>query len=415
MAGHAPSDLRRGGGGPPPGGGEEPPAPSSSPTARQWRSRVTLTVEERWEEGEGGGGGEEGAGEAVLRVNEFRVLRLLGRGSFGVVYLCERVVGPPGAARRRFAMKIVDKEALASRREYVSTPAGLQRVTMLERVEAEVALQSTLFSRHIPLLFEILHTEESMYLVFELAEHGECMEWDAATQRFAANATLVACSRGPRFGGGLPMQAAARLFRGAARALLHLRGLLIAHGDVKPANLLVAEGGKARLGDFGEARRFESRDVRVSASRGTQAFWPPECATGACDYDPFLADAWALGVTLYAMVFARLPFFADSPQKLLETIARCELALPDEAAESEPDLCDLLRRMLNRDEEHRIPLEEAEAHPWARRWAPDHDTALQAKSEPLNGLATSDWAAGSGRGSPGRGAGAAAHLDHPGL
>lgn len=333
-------------------------------------------MEERWE-------GEEGEEGSVLRVNEFRVLQLLGCGSFGSVHLCERVAGPPGAPRRRFAMKIVDKGALAARKEYVSTPAGITRVTMLERVEEEVALQSTLFSRHIPLLFEVLHTEETMYLVFELAEHGESMGWDAVTQRFTANATLVACSRGPRFGGGLPMQAAARLFRGAARALLHLHASLIAHGDVKPANLLVAEGGKARLCDYGEARRFESRNVRVRASRGTQAFWPPECATGDCEYDPFLADAWALGVTLYALAFARLPFFADSPQALLEAVARCELAVPDAAEEQEPGLCELLRGMLAREEGQRLSLEEAEGHAWARRWAPDDDSALQAKSEPL--------------------------------
>lgn len=80
-------------------------------------------------------------------------------------------------------------------------------------------------------------------------------------------------------------------------------------GDVKqPDNLLLTEGTKLRITDFGCAIKFKpGQDQVVRDTSGTFSFLAPECCSGQ-PYSPFTADVWAAGVTLYCFIVGRLPF-----------------------------------------------------------------------------------------------------------
>jgi [calcium/calmodulin-dependent protein kinase] kinase len=75
----------------------------------------------------------------------------------------------------------------------------------------------------------------------------------------------------------------------------------VAHGDLKPDNLLLGADGRVRICDFGTARLC-SPDDRMLRTVGTPAFFTPEMCEGR-PYSACQADLWALGVCLYVLIF----------------------------------------------------------------------------------------------------------------
>ena len=91
----------------------------------------------------------------------------------------------------------------------------------------------------------------------------------------------------------------------SALSYLHVAKQL-AHLDVKPENLLIQPGnGLVKLIDFGAAQQI-TEDM-LTSFKGTRQYACPEILFQRC-YDPVAADIWAVGVTLYKMVYGHLPF-----------------------------------------------------------------------------------------------------------
>lgn len=218
---------------------------------------------------------------------------------------------------------------------------------------------------------------------------------------------------------------------------LHYQGII--HRDIKPANLLVTSSHRVKISDFGvsylgrpmrdeeeeqvgETDASELDDAReLSKTVGTPAFYAPElCYTG----DDFVQtigsvpkitgaiDVWSLGVTLYGMIFGRLPFVSDDEYSMFQTIVKKEVFIPlkrlmpvrDESnsgiqfncrepedlvyEEVDDELYDLLRRLLTKDPVKRITLKEIKHHPWTlyglpnpRAWVEETDPAYQSKGK----------------------------------
>jgi serine/threonine-protein kinase len=105
---------------------------------------------------------------------------------------------------------------------------------------------------------------------------------------------------------------------GDALAAAHAAGVI--HRDVKPANVLIAPGGRLLLGDFGVAR-LETEDslvTRTGALLGTPAYMSPEQASG--DIATSRSDLYSLGATLYQLATGALPY-AGPPAKVMSMIA----------------------------------------------------------------------------------------------
>lgn len=86
---------------------------------------------------------------------------------------------------------------------------------------------------------------------------------------------------------------------------------------------MIDENFKAKLADFGCSIEANPETFRIKGSEGTFHFMAPECLK--CDgsedgYDGRLADIWSLGITLYSMVYLKLPFFDFSLVELIENI-----------------------------------------------------------------------------------------------
>ncbi|KAJ5678697.1 hypothetical protein N7462_006941 [Penicillium macrosclerotiorum] len=219
---------------------------------------------------------------------------------------------------------------------------------------------------------------------------------------------------------------------------LHYQGII--HRDIKPANLLVTSSHRVKISDFGvsylgrpmrdeeeeqvdEANAAELDDAReLSKTVGTPAFYAPElCYTGD-DFEDNIGsipkvtgaiDVWSLGVTLYGMIFGRLPFVSDDEYSMFQTIVKKEVFVPrkrlvpvkddsisissqrncrntDELIYEEIDdeLYDLLRRLLTKDPIKRITLKEIKHHPWTlyglpnpQAWVEETDPGYQSKGK----------------------------------
>lgn len=86
------------------------------------------------------------------------------------------------------------------------------------------------------------------------------------------------------------------------------RERLIAHRDIKLANVLLGSGGVIKLADFGLSNFYSQELKELKSSCGSPCYSAPEVIQRD-PYDPLAADIWSLGVVLYAMIEGSLPFF----------------------------------------------------------------------------------------------------------
>ncbi len=114
----------------------------------------------------------------------------------------------------------------------------------------------------------------------------------------------------------------------------------------------------AKLVDLGESVEFQSDEMLVKGSKGTPGFLPPELVDmeNPCEEcKGVLVDIWALGVTLYGMLFGDIPFNGETKMILYDNIVKDPLSFPDNMEVSE-NCKDLLNKMLEKAPEKRYLL-----------------------------------------------------------
>lgn len=131
----------------------------------------------------------------------------------------------------------------------------------------------------------------------------------------------------------------------------------------------------AKIGDFGSAEKFENSNDTLSTTIGTYQFFSPECCDRKDIYITiiYLAeirtfsgkanDVWALGVTLYALIYNELPFWAETEIGVLEKIHQTDLKLSEKRNISD-GLKRLILRMLDKNPLTRATLDELKKDRW---------------------------------------------------
>ena len=124
--------------------------------------------------------------------------------------------------------------------------------------------------------------------------------------------------------GHLPEVIARSYFHQLIDALESLHAAEICHFDIKPDNILIDENFCLKLGDFGFALNV-SKTRKYKSAVGTVGYLCPEMIQEK-SYDPFQADLFALGVTLFAMVSGYIPFStARTDDPMYRLIAKKDL------------------------------------------------------------------------------------------
>ncbi len=168
---------------------------------------------------------------------------------------------------------------------------------------------------HVVTMLDKGFTEDgSPFVVMELLE-GRCLaDWLAIRGRLAPKETLTLL---------LPVM--------GALSVAHDHGVV--HCDVTPANIFLSEtpaGILPKLLDFGIAKvQGNNRHAESNRVLGTPQYMSPEQATGA-DAGPAI-DIWSMGVVLYRCLSGRAPFKAQTPEEVVLTASRGEIAFLHDA------------------------------------------------------------------------------------
>ncbi len=105
-----------------------------------------------------------------------------------------------------------------------------------------------------------------------------------------------------------------------AEAAHHAHRAGLVHRDLKPSNILIDEGGKPHITDFGLAVREELQDLRTGEIAGTPHYMAPEQVRGETHRLDGRTDVWALGVILYLSLLGRQPFSGRDPSEIFDEI-----------------------------------------------------------------------------------------------
>lgn len=227
-----------------------------------------------------------------------------------------------------------------------------ERISYLDSVKREVDIISSLDHVYITPIIEFIEdqTLNSLILIMPFAEHGSLKSY-FDTFDYTEHDVSVA-------------------FLQVAEAMRYIHSRNIVHRDFKPENILAFSMHFYCLADFNVATRLRYPDEYLRDTRGTPAFMAPE------EYEekPFLpkpADVWSFGVSLYSLLFKKLPFGIDQAQydesnpiySVSNILSKSDFAIPDCEGVSE-DALDLLRRILVRDPLKRLRFDEIIDHPW---------------------------------------------------
>ena len=272
---------------------------------------------------------------------QYQVVRELGRGGMGIVFLARDI-----ALHRLVAIKVL-REEFASSDEH------------RERFRREARMTARLSHANIVPVHTFGEAEQFVYIVMKYV-HGESL-----ADRLRAEKAL-------------PTEEARRILHDLALALDYAHREGVVHRDLKAENILLERGSsRAILTDFGVAlqRSLDPSRAEVARAFGTPHYMSPEQAAGELDIDG-RSDLYSLGVLGYYMLAGELPFDAPTFEALAaKHVAEAHRSLAEvipSALREHPLLVAALERCLDKDREqrwrHGRDLATAIAQPVRKRW-----------------------------------------------
>ena len=210
-----------------------------------------------------------------MQVGRFRVIGVLGHGSFGTVY---RAYDP-----------LLDREVALKVPRF-----SLDDRAMLERFHREAKAAARLHHPNLVTLYESGETDDGPFLVTE----------------FVDGVPLSQLLRQQRH----DLRSVVDWVRQIAEGLHYAHGEGIVHRDIKPANIMMSHSRRPQVMDFGLAKRdadIESGMTVEGQIVGTPMYMSPEQARGAIAEVGAHSDQYSVGVVLYEMLCGRVPFAGD--------------------------------------------------------------------------------------------------------
>ena len=237
--------------------------------------------------------------ESMERIDKYRILKRLGEGGFGAVYLCHDQDMERDVAIKVFRPRDENLVAFATS----SSEDGLQ--VLRERFKREARILARLHDNpYIVSALEFGETENGSpwyamdYVPDDLQQHlGKDVFDRAALDELDQSAH-------PR---ALPLEQCLTLLHQVLQGMkaAHAHGLV--HRDIKPSNILLSDAGAVRIADFGIAKAPDGSQTTVSQlGMGSRNYMAPEQRESARHVDG-RADIYSIGVLAYRMLTGKLP------------------------------------------------------------------------------------------------------------
>jgi len=246
--------------------------------------------------------------------SDFEIVSLIGKGSFGKVFLVKKKVGSDSGAV--YAMKVLRKEAIFARKQVAHTKA---EKTILAKIQHPFIIR----------LHWAFQTDQKLYMILDYINGGELFFHLKNDGKFSEERVRIYAAE-------------------IASALSHLHSLDIVYRDLKPENILLNNDGHIVITDFGLSKE-------INPSEGTQTFCgtpeylAPEVLRGEGHGTP--VDWWSLGTLMYEMLTGLPPFYSQNINIMYQKILSGELRFPSYVSS---DAQSILEGLLTRDPEKRL-------------------------------------------------------------
>ncbi|KAL8181035.1 UNVERIFIED_CONTAM: Ribosomal protein S6 kinase alpha-6 [Gekko kuhli] len=299
---------------------------------------------------------------------QFELLKVLGQGSFGKVFLVRKIIGPD--AGQLYAMKVLKKASLKVR-DRVRTK--MERDILVEVNHPFIVKLHYAFGTQTPsprempsvgsifetgsLPFKLrrkkdkktpqfaFQTEGKLYLILDFLRGGDVFTRLSKEVMFTEEDVKFYLAE-------------------LALALDHLHSLGIVYRDLKPENILLDEAGHIKLTDFGLSKESVDQEKKAYSFCGTVEYMAPEVVNRRGHNQS--ADWWSFGVLMFEMLTGTLPFQGKDRNETMNMILKAKLGMPQFLS---PEAQSLLRMLFKRNPSNRLGagpdgVEEIKRHPF---------------------------------------------------
>jgi serine/threonine protein kinase len=253
-----------------------------------------------------------------LTVDDFEVVKKLGKGSFSNVFLVRKK-----DTKQYMAMKVLDK-------------TELKRRNQVEHTNTEKSILSQYKHPFLVKLYYSFQNHEKLYMCLEYLHGGELFQHLKEAKRFPEN---------------LARFYAAEII--LAMEFLHSKDII--YRDIKPENILVDHEGHLKLTDFGLSKEGitsaggKTAGVKTRTFCGTPDYLAPEIIKGVSHGKA--VDWWGVGVLLFEMMTGQPPFTGSNHKELYQHIISDDVIFPEHIP---PSARSLIRALLTKEPEKRI-------------------------------------------------------------
>ncbi|HUQ28656.1 MAG TPA: serine/threonine-protein kinase [Usitatibacter sp.] len=238
------------------------------------------------------------------KVGTYEIVKELGRGESATIYLGRELF-----PAREVAIKMYDERNMSAESRKVFHSLFLKETLLSRRLKHP----------NITQVYDAATDDQRTYIVMEYAKEGNL-------DRFCTRDTL------------LPPERVAHLLERCCDALSYANANGVIHRDLKPANILMGADGEAKVADFGVAFSNLSFDTTRSMVVGSPAYMAPEQLEGKPA--SMKSDMYSMGIVLYKMLTASLPFTASTHLELAKRIVAGGLPPPGAARAGVPPQLD---------------------------------------------------------------------------
>ncbi|KAI2011685.1 Serine/threonine-protein kinase [Ophidiomyces ophidiicola] len=263
--------------------------------------------------------------------NDFQILKLIGKGTFGQVYQVRKK-----DTQRIYAMKVLSKKVIIQKKEVAHT-LGERNILVRTATTDSPFIVGLKFS---------FQTPSDLYLVTDYMSGGELfwhLQKEGRFQEYRAKFYIAEL----------------------ILALQHLHQHDIVYRDLKPENILLDANGHIALCDFGLSKANLTKNDTTNTFCGTTEYLAPEVLMDEQGYTK-MVDFWSLGVLVFEMCCGWSPFYADDTQQMYKNIAFGKVRFPRDALSAEGR--NFVKGLLNRNPKHRLgardDARELMAHPF---------------------------------------------------